>query len=176
ARQVDQLSTAARQRVAVARALVRAPELLIADQPTSAQDAEGAELVCGAISDAASRGTACLVLGKDPALRAIAERDGWRQLALVHGELRPMAEIVRAGVALDDLLVDEPGFAGRGSAAEWQRGVVDVGSAPVARDPMVAEPVAAAEPVAPIDPVRPIDLVDASNIVPFPVARSAGAR
>src|SRR6185295_11485183 len=94
-------------RVAVARALVREPELLIADHPTSAQDAEGAELVCGAISDAASRGTACLVLGRDPALRAIAERDGWRQLALVHGALRPVSQIAMQGVALDDLLVDE---------------------------------------------------------------------
>jgi len=103
---VDRLSMSARQRVAVARALVREPELLIADQPTSAQDAEGAELVCGAISEAARRGTACLVLGRDPALRVIAERDGWRQLALVHGSLRPLSEIALEGGAIDDLLVD----------------------------------------------------------------------
>ena len=104
---VGALSFAARQRVAVARALVREPELLIADHPTSAQDAEGAELVCGAIADAADRGTACLVLGRDPALRAIAERGGWRQLALVHGALRPLSQLALEGTAIDDLLIDE---------------------------------------------------------------------
>jgi len=100
------LSMAARQRVAVARALVREPELLIADHPTSAQDAEGAELVCRAIADAAAGGAACLVLGRDPALRAIAERDGWRQLALVNGALRPLSQLVLEGAEIDELLVN----------------------------------------------------------------------
>ena len=102
--QVDCLSMAARQRVAVARALVREPELLVADHPTSAQDADGAELVCAAIADAARGGAACLVLGRDPALRAIAERERWRQLILLDGRLRPLAEV--DGSAIDDLLVD----------------------------------------------------------------------
>jgi len=103
---VDRLSMAARQRVAVARALVREPALLVADHPTSAQDADGALLVCGAIADAAAHGTACLVLGREPALCAIAERERWRQLALVGGQLRPRSEIELAGLTVDDVLVD----------------------------------------------------------------------
>jgi ABC-type ATPase involved in cell division len=101
---INCLSMAVRQRVAVARALVRDPELLIADHPTSAQDAEGAELVCGAITAAAARGTACLVLGRDPALRAVADRERWRQLAIAHGRLSPLSAIAPFGTAIDELL------------------------------------------------------------------------
>jgi hypothetical protein len=38
------------------------------------------------------------VLGRDPALRAIAERRGWRQLGLVHGLLKPLAEMDSASI------------------------------------------------------------------------------
>jgi len=102
---VDCLSASARQRVAVARALVREPELLIADHPTSMQDAEGAELVCTAIAVAAAQGAACLVLGRDPALRALADRHHWRQLGLVEGALRPLAELEIDGRTIEDVLV-----------------------------------------------------------------------
>ena len=96
----------ARQRVAVARALVREPELVIADHPTSMQDAEGAELVCGALGDAAERRRRVPGARSRSALRAIAERDGWRQLVLVDGTLRPLAEIALDGRTIDELLVD----------------------------------------------------------------------
>lgn len=99
---VEILSAAERQRVAVARALVRRPEIVIADHPTSAQDAQGAEIVCAALVDAASRGAAVVVYGRDASLRAIAERQQWRQLALVDQQLRPLADI--ANGALDHIL------------------------------------------------------------------------
>ncbi len=101
---VDCLPASVRQRVAVARALVRDPDIVIADHPTSAQDAMGADLVCTAIQAAAVRGAACLVLGRDPALRRIADLYGWRQLALVGGTLRPLAELELAGRTLDEAL------------------------------------------------------------------------
>lgn len=90
---IDCLSASARQRVAVARALVRDPELVIADQPTSMQDAIGCELVCDAFTGAAARGAACIVFARDPALRAIADARGWRQLGLVDGVLCPLGEL-----------------------------------------------------------------------------------
>jgi ABC-type ATPase involved in cell division len=102
---VDCLSASARQRVAVARALVRDPDLVIADHPTSAQDAMGADVVCTALQAAAVRGAACVVLGRDPALRQIADLYGWRQLGLVRGELRPLGEIELDGRTIDEVLI-----------------------------------------------------------------------
>ena len=174
---VGALAMGARQRVAVARALVREPELLIADHPTSAQDAEGAELVCGAIRDAAERGAACLVLGRDPALRAIAERDGWRQLALVHGELQPLAQLAAQGAAIDDLLAD-PALAPATAAAPLQPVAAALtASSDVSLGSLLGSPLGS--PLGPIGPpVAAIDLpsVDLPNVLPFPLARPAGAR
>jgi cell division transport system ATP-binding protein len=101
---VDCLSASARQRVAVARALVREPDLVIADHPTTAQDAMGADLVCTALQAAAMRGAACIVFGRDPALRRIADLYGWRQLGLVGGQLRPLAELLLGGRSIDEVL------------------------------------------------------------------------
>jgi len=104
---VDNLAWSARQRVAVARALVREPELIIADHPTSMQDAEGAELVCGALAASAAAGAAVVVLGRDPAMRVIAEREGWRMLGLVAGMLRPLDEIALEGKTIEELIVEQ---------------------------------------------------------------------
>lgn len=102
---VDCLSASARQRVAVARALVRDPDLIVADHPTSAQDAAGAERVCEAFYEAASRGCSVVVFGRDPALRMIAERNNWRQLALLDGRLLPMGEVELEGRTIEEILV-----------------------------------------------------------------------
>lgn len=96
------LSPAARQRVAVARALVREPDLVLADHPTSAQDRLGADLVCTAIQAAAVRGAACIVLGRDPLLQQLAELYGWRQYALAAGRLRPLDDLDRVIGDLDE--------------------------------------------------------------------------
>lgn len=102
---IDCLSSAERQRVAVARALVREPELVVADHPTSMQDAAGAETVCAALAAASARGAAVIMFGRCPALRAIAERNQWRQLVLMNGLLRPAAEIELTASAIEELLI-----------------------------------------------------------------------
>lgn len=90
---VNRLPASARQRVAVGRALVREPELVLADQPTSLQDAAGAELVCEALGDAAGAGACVVAFAYDSMIRTIAERCGWRQVAFVDGQFVPLSYI-----------------------------------------------------------------------------------
>lgn len=83
---VCELPPSIKQKVAVARALVREPELVLADHPTSMQDAEGADVICAALADA-SRNAAVLIFGREPSLLANAEVRAWRRLALADGQL-----------------------------------------------------------------------------------------
>jgi ABC-type ATPase involved in cell division len=101
---VDCLSASARQRVAVARALIRNPELVIADQPTTSQDALGTDIVCTALAAAAHRGAAVVILGRDPALRNIAELYNWKQVVIVDGKLVPIDDLYDTGASIDDAL------------------------------------------------------------------------
>ncbi len=95
---IDCLSQNERQRVAVARALVRRPEIVIADHPTSMQDAEGTELICNALARAAAKGAAVIVLTRDPSLRVFADYMEWRTLALVSTKLRPLADVAAPAI------------------------------------------------------------------------------
>lgn len=104
---VSRLPASARQRVAVGRALVREPDLVLADHPTSLQDAAGAELVCEALGDAAGAGACVVAFAYDSMIRTIAQRCGWRQVAFVEGQFVPLYN------GFDDAL-----FMSRGSAPE----------------------------------------------------------
>lgn len=62
------------QRTAVARALVGSPRAVLADEPTSHQDAASAERVWAALALAAAEGAACLVATHDETAAARAHR------------------------------------------------------------------------------------------------------
>lgn len=54
------------QRVAVARALINEPRVLLADEPTGNLDPKNAEIVLGALADAASDGCTVVIATHDP--------------------------------------------------------------------------------------------------------------
>ncbi|HXM55903.1 MAG TPA: ATP-binding cassette domain-containing protein, partial [Candidatus Dormibacteraeota bacterium] len=68
------LSAGEQRRAAVARALVRAPALLVADQPTAHLDARAAADVLALLRAAAESGTAVLFATQDRSAAAAADR------------------------------------------------------------------------------------------------------
>jgi putative ABC transport system ATP-binding protein len=82
-----EVSLGQQQRAAVARAVVGAPRVLIADEPTSHQDSHHAEAVMQVLGRAARAGSAVLVAGHDPNLATIATH----VLHLADGRLREVA-------------------------------------------------------------------------------------
>jgi putative ABC transport system ATP-binding protein len=84
----DQLSGGERQRVAVSRALVRDPQLILADEPTASLDDVSAAAVKEALSDAARlRSCAVLLVTHDARLFEVADRI----LRLSDGHLREVS-------------------------------------------------------------------------------------
>ena len=90
----DQLSGGERQRVAVARALVNEPALLLADEPTGSLDSQtAAEIVRLVLGVAREGNAAVIVVTHDPAVAAQADR----VLVMHSGRLRDSASDARDG-------------------------------------------------------------------------------
>jgi putative ABC transport system ATP-binding protein len=70
----DELSAAEQRRAALARALVRAPALLLADQPTAHLDQRSSRAMLALLRDAADSGTAVLFATQDESAAAAADR------------------------------------------------------------------------------------------------------
>jgi ABC-type multidrug transport system ATPase subunit len=85
-----------RQRLAVARALLREPELLLLDEPYAGLDAEAKDLVDGAVLEAQRDGRTVVVATHDSTRGTMASRtvhmDAGRILSEVHGSLAGLAE------------------------------------------------------------------------------------
>ena len=180
---VDRLAMAARQRVAWARAIVRSPDAVLADQPTSHQDADGAARFSTLVAERAELGAACLVLTRDPHLIAAGARLGWRMLALHERTLVDVVPVTiegapsgrtQAGELITSPITD--------AAADFAPEITadfPPDDAPVPRPDIAPErwPAAAsAVDVAVDDLDDEADLAAIPNVVPFPVARSAGHR
>jgi len=84
-----QLSGGERQRVAVARALINRPLLMLADEPTGAVDVAAGRYVGELLAELATGGQALLLVTHD---RSIADRCASRELVMTDGQLGP-AEI-----------------------------------------------------------------------------------
>lgn len=72
---VNELSVGQQQRVAVARALIGAPELIIADEPSSALDAETrGDFIRLLLNECEAAGSSILFVSHDPALESYFDR------------------------------------------------------------------------------------------------------
>ena len=101
------LSGGEQQRVAIGRALMNGGQVLLADEPTGALDAENGTEVLTVLRDLAERGHTVVVITHDPDVAAWA----WRRIELVDGRvvadtgptLRPAAPVTAAAHATTDL-------------------------------------------------------------------------
>jgi putative ABC transport system ATP-binding protein len=69
-----EISVGERQRTMVARALVGAPQVVLADEPVAHQDQRNADIVLALLRETATAGAACLIATRNPATAALADR------------------------------------------------------------------------------------------------------
>ncbi|MCC5996463.1 MAG: ABC transporter ATP-binding protein [Oceanicaulis sp.] len=93
-RMVGQLSGGERMRVGLARALVLSPRLVICDEPTASLDAETANLVIGALRQAADTGACIICASHDPIVIERADRLITLAAGRITGDARAGAEAV----------------------------------------------------------------------------------
>ncbi len=194
---IARLSMAERQRVAVARALVRAPQIVVCDQPTSHQDAAGAADVARLLAATAAAGASVLVVSRDPNLAAAARGLEWRHMILVEGRIRDARPLPMRDRVVDDAIIERLDIDAIDLSDPLEHVIEEIdiaesmpvsapvtmpaamtASAPVPTPLATITPISAA--VAAAEPMPPAELGDHAaipNVVPFPItARSRGLR
>jgi hypothetical protein len=154
--------------------------VILADQPTAHQDADGAELIADVLDAAAAAGAAVLVTGRDPHLVAAAGRRGWRQLMIHGGQLVDVGDLAdhEILIELDDEVAAEA-IVGETAIDDVAAAVVPAaaaatlpGPAPAPAAPAAPQPAAAA-----VAAFGSAAAVSVPNVIAFPItARSRGAR
>jgi putative ABC transport system ATP-binding protein len=86
-----QLSGGEQQRVAVARALINHPKLVLADEPTGNLDEGNQETVIQLLRELHNEGHTILMVTHDPALGCLADR----RIELAHGRIAQAAKVVQ---------------------------------------------------------------------------------
>ena len=89
----SQLSGGEQQRVAVARALINHPKLILADEPTGNLDEANQDMVVDLLRELHKQGHTILMVTHDPALGCLADR----RIELAHGRLVSSAKVTQAG-------------------------------------------------------------------------------
>jgi len=84
----NELSGGEQQRVAVARALIKAPHLLLADEPTAQLDTETSRSITALLREAADSGTAILFATHDKSATELADR----VIHMEDGEVSPWTD------------------------------------------------------------------------------------
>ncbi|MDR2619865.1 MAG: ABC transporter ATP-binding protein [Propionibacteriaceae bacterium] len=79
----SQLSGGEQQRVCIARALINAPVLILADEPTGNLDAANAQAVMELFQELHAQGTTLMVVTHDPKVAALSQRE----IVLDHGKI-----------------------------------------------------------------------------------------
>jgi putative ABC transport system ATP-binding protein len=87
----SQLSGGEQQRVAVARALINQPKLILADEPTGNLDEANEEIVLNLLRELHSEGHTILMVTHAPAIAQLADR----RIDLAHGRLAQVTQISR---------------------------------------------------------------------------------
>jgi len=81
------LSGGEQQRVAVARAVVGDPDIILADEPTGSLDPESADIIIGLLKKFHNRGGTLVIATHD---RSLVEKAGGRIVRLVDGRVQPV--------------------------------------------------------------------------------------